>query len=208
MKAFEAPRTGSSRGHEALIRFSALPVCGWPARMSLLTSAAARRNEFARQPVEQLRMRGWNALRAEIILRLHDAPAKILLPNAVHDDPRRQRIVRGDNPTRQIEAVPLSDGVFEVWFALTPDLSPRERFSRKISCIGPLSRSSRREEALIDFGFRISNFGFGVISLLTSAATRFRSGVRESQPVTATPIRFIAPTDVGGCGRIQTRRHA
>src|SRR5439155_19386984 len=51
-----------------------------------------------------------------------------------------------------------------------------EKFPRKISRIEPLKRSSRREEALIDFGFRISDFGFGVISLLTSAATTF--GVR------------------------------
>ena len=34
-------------------------------------------------------------------------------------------------------------------------------------------RSSRRKEALIDFGFRISDFGFGVISLLASDATSF-----------------------------------
>src|SRR6185503_7449547 len=33
-------------------------------------------------------------------------------------------------------------------------------------------RSSRREEALFDFGFRISDFGFGRASLLTPAATR------------------------------------
>src|SRR5207247_1046086 len=48
-----------------------------------------------------------------------------------------------------------------------------EKFPRKISRIEPLKRSSRREEALIDFGFRISDFGFGVISLLTLAAARF-----------------------------------
>jgi len=73
-------------------------------------------------------MRGRNALRAEIVLRLHDAPAEILLPNAVHDDSRCEGIVRGNNPTRQIEAVRQSDGVFEVWLALTPALSPGERF--------------------------------------------------------------------------------
>src|SRR2546422_2164162 len=48
-----------------------------------------------------------------------------------------------------------------------------EKFPRKISRIEPLKRSSRREEALIDFGFRISDFGFGVNSLLKSAAARF-----------------------------------
>src|SRR5213076_2530866 len=47
-------------------------------------------------------------------------------------------------------------------------------FSQKISRLAPVKRSSRREEALIDFGFQISDFGFGVMSLLTSAATRFR----------------------------------
>ena len=135
-------------------------------------------------------MRWRNALRAEIIFRLHDAPAEILLPNAVHDYPRRQRIIRGDNPTRQIEAVRQSDRVFEGWLSLTPALSPGERFSRKISRIEPLNRSSRPEEALAisDFGFRISDFR---MSLLTSAATR-----------------FIAPTHVGGYERLQTRRHA
>src|SRR5882762_8381320 len=117
-------------------------------------------------------MRGRNALRAEIVLRLHDAPAEILLPNAVHDDPRRQRIIRGGNPTRQIEAVRQNDVVIEVWLALTPVLSSGERFPRNISRIGALTRSSRREEALAisDFGFRISDFR---MSLLTSAATRF-----------------------------------
>ena len=135
-------------------------------------------------------MRGRDALRAEIVLRLHDAPAEILLPNAVHDDPRRQRIIRGDNPTRQIEAIRRSNGVFDGWLALTPALSSGERFLRKISGIEALNRSSRREEALAisDFGFRISDFR---MSLLTSAATR-----------------FIAPTHVGGYERLQTRRHA
>jgi hypothetical protein len=33
-------------------------------------------------------------------------------------------------------------------------------------------RSSRREEALIDFGFHISDFGFFRMSLVTSAATK------------------------------------
>ena len=79
--------------------------------------------------------------------------------------------------------------MFEGWLALTPALSPGERFPRKISRIEALNRSSRREEALAisDFGFRISDFR---MSLLTSAATR-----------------FIAPSRVGGCERLQTRRH-
>ena len=73
----------------------------------------------------------------------------------------------------------------------TAALSSWERTPQtNCSRVEPLNCSSRREEALIDFGFRISDFGFGVMSL-TSAATRFmgrehlqkldRSG-RPSQP--------------------------
>src|SRR5207249_11293262 len=45
-----------------------------------------------------------------------------------------------------------------------------EKFPRKISRIEPLKRSSRREEALIDFGFRIADLGFGVISHFSLSA--------------------------------------
>ena len=69
-----------------------------------------RADEFGGQPVEQFRMRRLRALRAEIVLRLHDAAAEILLPDAIHGDAREQRILRVRHPAGQIQAIELAAG--------------------------------------------------------------------------------------------------
>ena len=73
-------------------------------------------HEFDREPVEQFRMRRQSALDAEVVFGLDDAPAKVLLPDAVHKDTRRKRIVCGDDPTREVEAIRIT-GVLEYWSA-------------------------------------------------------------------------------------------
>ena len=50
------------------------------------------------------------ALRAEVVLRVHEALAKILLPDAVHEDARRQRVRFVHQPAREVEAVRLTVG--------------------------------------------------------------------------------------------------
>ena len=46
-------------------------------------------------------------LRTEVILRLDEAFAEILLPDAVHRHAREQRIVRARQPIGEVEAVQL-----------------------------------------------------------------------------------------------------
>ena len=85
-------------------------------------------------------MRRGIALRAEVVFGLDNAPAEILLPDAIDDDARGERIVRGNNPAGEVEAVesisrgvgargPNARVVFQNAFgetpALTPALSPR-----------------------------------------------------------------------------------
>src|SRR6266699_1136694 len=62
-------------------------------------------HEFDRQPVEQLRMRGASALRAEILGRLDDAASEKLLPEAIHGGARGERIVLANQPACEAEPV-------------------------------------------------------------------------------------------------------
>ena len=57
-------------------------------------AAGRREHEFEGQPIEQIRMRRQRPLDAEIVFGLDKALAEVLLPDAIHDDARRQRIVR------------------------------------------------------------------------------------------------------------------
>ena len=65
--------------------------------MSVLLAPLGR-DELARQPVEQLRMRRLLALLAEVVERRHDAAAKELMPDAIDRHASRQRIGRIDEP--------------------------------------------------------------------------------------------------------------
>ncbi len=57
-----------------------------------------------RQPIEQFRMAGRLAELAEIAGRRHQAPAEMILPDAIDDDARRQRMIRARQPIGQRRA--------------------------------------------------------------------------------------------------------
>ena len=54
--------------------------------------------------IEKLGMRRLLSLRPEIARRVHQSAAKMLLPDAIHEDPRRQRTGIGDNCLRKFAA--------------------------------------------------------------------------------------------------------
>src|SRR5262245_59704790 len=49
-------------------------------------------SEVRSEPIEELRMSGQGTVLPELIRRLHEAPAKMILPHAIHDAAPRQRI--------------------------------------------------------------------------------------------------------------------
>src|SRR5260370_27451182 len=51
-------------------------------------------------------MGGTRTILAEVAGCFHDAPAEMLLPDAIHHHPRRKRIVRTGDPFRQSHAPP------------------------------------------------------------------------------------------------------
>ena len=61
-------------------------------------------HEFRGQPVDQLRIDGPLALRAEIFQNLGKTRAEELAPQAVDEGARGERILLGDDPVRQIQA--------------------------------------------------------------------------------------------------------
>src|SRR5215470_9576806 len=67
--------------------------------------APAAFDEFNRQPVEQFGMRRALASRAEIFGRRYQSLSEILLPDAVDNDARGQRVVPVHDPFRQAEPV-------------------------------------------------------------------------------------------------------
>ena len=44
-------------------------------------------------------------MRAEIVFRFDDAPTKILLPDAIDDNAGHERVLRIDEPLREVEAI-------------------------------------------------------------------------------------------------------
>lgn len=77
--------------------------------MHLLERPAAP-DELAREPVEELRVRGRAALRAERVRRLDNALAEVMHPNAVRDDARGERVIRAGNPLCQLQAAGFAGG--------------------------------------------------------------------------------------------------
>ena len=59
--------------------------------------------KFVPQPVKEFRVRGRNALRAEIVFGFDEALAEVLLPNAIDCDTRRERVVGRCNGVRQVQ---------------------------------------------------------------------------------------------------------
>ena len=62
-------------------------------------------DEFRRQPVEQLWMRGATTETAEVAGRCNKSGAKMLLPHAIHDDSCGQRVIRTRDPFRERRAL-------------------------------------------------------------------------------------------------------
>jgi hypothetical protein len=62
-----------------------------------------RIHELDRQPIEQFRVRRKPTLDAEVVLGLDQPAAEELLPGAVDDDPRGERVVGGDEPFCEFE---------------------------------------------------------------------------------------------------------
>jgi len=61
-------------------------------------------DELARQPVEQVGMGRALAARAEILGRLHQADAEMLLPEPIDDDACRERMSRRRKPLGKLRA--------------------------------------------------------------------------------------------------------
>ena len=60
--------------------------------------------EFAGQPIQKLRVRGQLSLGSEVVYRRAEADPKKLGPKPVHDRPGGDRILRRDDPIRQIQS--------------------------------------------------------------------------------------------------------
>ena len=61
-------------------------------------------DELPGQPVEQFRVRGAAAEFSKITRRLHDTPAKVSVPQAVHHHTRRKRVILAGDPLDQRHA--------------------------------------------------------------------------------------------------------
>ena len=79
--------------------------------MELLQGPARVVAEPNGQPVQQLRMRGPATHLAEVVWRLHQATAEMILPHTVHDRTPGQRIVR----VRQPAGEPRASRAFIMW---------------------------------------------------------------------------------------------
>src|SRR6185295_953892 len=64
--------------------------------------APPARGEFEREPVQQPGVRWLGALQAEVVLRLDEAAAKVLLPGAVHGDAGGERVARTCDPACEV----------------------------------------------------------------------------------------------------------
>src|SRR6185437_2565248 len=68
-------------------------------------------DQFGGQPVEQFGMRGPTAVEAEIVGRIDQTDAEMIMPQAIDDHPREQRIVRPRGPRGQTLATFALRGV-------------------------------------------------------------------------------------------------
>ena len=60
--------------------------------------------ELGCQPIEQLRVSGRIGQKAKIIRRPDNCLTKMMLPNAIHQHPRCQRIARVSDPARKLQS--------------------------------------------------------------------------------------------------------
>ena len=65
--------------------------------------APATVDQLSRQPVENVWVRGLLSRKTKIVRRTHQALAHIVLPDAIDDHPRRQRILWAGNPFCKLE---------------------------------------------------------------------------------------------------------
>ena len=65
----------------------------------------ARLNQLGGQPIEQFRMRRRLGLHAQIVGRLHQSDAEVMLPQSIDDNARRERILRAHEPSRQAQPI-------------------------------------------------------------------------------------------------------
>ena len=91
-------------------------------------------DELSSQPVEQFRMTGRFPARTEVVRRAHQAPAEMPLPDAIHHDPRRQRMLC--DPAAQFSPTALP----QVGYFLTAeDREPAaRRFLAQLFVVAPL----------------------------------------------------------------------
>ena len=60
-------------------------------------------DELARQPVEQVRVRGALAVEAKVVRRADDAAAEMVVPDAVNQHAGGQRILGAGDPLGQLQ---------------------------------------------------------------------------------------------------------
>ena len=66
-----------------------------------MLEAPAMLNQIVCKPIKQLGVRWTPSVKPKVVGRLHDAYAKMVLPDAVDDHSREQRIASFGNPFRQ-----------------------------------------------------------------------------------------------------------
>ena len=84
------------RGHDQTMHVPQVPA---------FAQRKLRLHELHGEPVEQLRMRGRRPLQSEVVFRLDQALAEVVLPQSIHGDSGRERIGTIDQPASQIEAI-------------------------------------------------------------------------------------------------------
>ena len=76
--------------------------------VEVLRATSRPATSSAGEPVEQFRVRRLVAGEAEVVRRAHEALAEVVLPDAVHPHAGRQRVLRVDDPLRQLQAARAS----------------------------------------------------------------------------------------------------
>src|SRR5438034_10010166 len=122
-------------------------------------------------------MSGWNPLCAEIVFGLDNAPAEILLPDAIDDHSRGERVVRGNNPSGEIETVesircragartPARSWRFSCWFANEPALQLRNGLrdpSALTTALSPLAVALNLDPSPIGWAKGAPRRGCGIL---------------------------------------------
>ena len=152
---------------------------------------------------------GMLALHAEILRRLHQARAEVLLPEAIHRHARGERMLRINQPLR--EAQPVGRRVLRasggrIAGTPGPTLSPFLSYSPRISM--NVSRGFSISFATIVVGIAFSNPSFSSLHFSTSSKISLNSGLAARGEADAGAVQRRCAGDEragGGASRLHVR---